>query len=391
MPQSCAAKLAFQSDSFPLIKDESADESQVDEGVDDAPCDEREPVRHGDQEGSTETRGCRSDADADDGQHPPPEIAHVEPDPPLVVPVHERSAPEDYVGDVADRRGPVADARREQHREREVQGRHDKVANAARLVPVLGALDLDAGVLHEGDEQRRRHSEDEPVGVPEPGARPRRDEETSDDGEAAEHPHVEDRLVAADLRHEAGEHRVVVRLGDDAVDLGDEHVGHRRGQRVEDRTDLDCHGKHRHDGRAGERAEQDVGDVLVDELADLVQEDPRAEGGDRLEQRRVEAPDVEAHAQASDAEGGVEGEQNEVHRELRRRNANDAHPREEQRVRKEGRGERGGELAGLLEAEPLVGHDVRVEHGVEQRRGDAAGQDRNDRLRRDYLLRREAV
>lgn len=98
---------------------------------------------------------------------------------------------------------------------------------------------------------------------------------------------------------------------------------------------------------------------------------------------------VKAHAKAPDGEAGVESEEHQHHGELRERHAHGAHPRAEQQVGQEGRGERREELPRLLEAELLVGLDVGVEDRGEERGRDVHRHDGHEGLCERHLLRRE--
>lgn len=186
---------------------------------------------------------------------------------------------------------------------------------------VLGALDLDARVLAERDAERQRHGADEVVGVQEALAGPSGDEEAPQQHEPAVHPAEQEHLVAPDARHKARQLSVVVRLRNDAVDLGDEDVRHHRREGDEDVPDLDRHGEHRHDRRACEGSEHHVRHALVDEVADLVHEDPRRERRDGAEERRIEPPEAEAHAEPAVGEPHVERQQDHRDEELRQAHA----------------------------------------------------------------------
>lgn len=240
---------------------------------------------------------------------------------------------------------------------------------------VLGALDLDARVLAERDAERQRHGADEVVGVQEALAGPSGDEEAPQQHEPAVHPAEQEHLVAPDARHEPGELSVVVRLRDDAVDLGDEDVRHHRREGDEDVPDLDRHGEHRDDRRAREGSEHHVRHALVDELADLVHEDPGRERRDGPEERRIEPSEAEAHAEPAAGEPHVERQQDHRDGKLSQTHADRAQAEVEQDEGDTRGRQRREHLPRLLVPELLVGDDVRVEDGGEQRQGDVARHD----------------
>ena len=80
-------------------------------GVDGAPDEEQEPIRNRRQVHEPHADGEHPRRDERDRQVPPPEIAHVEPDPGVVVPVHEKAVAQRDTRDVGDRRGPIPQVR----------------------------------------------------------------------------------------------------------------------------------------------------------------------------------------------------------------------------------------------------------------------------------------
>lgn len=255
---------------------------------------------------------------------------------------------------------------------------------------VLGALNLDPRVLAERNAERQGHGADEVVGVQESLAGPSGDEETPKQHEPAVHPAEQEHLVAPNARHKVRQLSVVVRLRNDAVDLGDEDVRHHRREGDENVPDLDRHGEHSHDRRTREGSEQHIRDALVDELAQLVDEDPRRERRDGTEERRIEPPEAEAHPEPEVGEPHVERQQDNRDGELCETDANGAEALAEQDEGDPGSRERREHLPGLLVPELLVGDDVRIEDGGEERQGNVARHDGHELSGKSHLVGREA-
>lgn len=255
---------------------------------------------------------------------------------------------------------------------------------------VLRALDLNPRVLAQRNPQRQRHRADEPVGVHEALARPLRNKKAAKEHKPAVHPAEEEHLVAAHARHETGELGVVVARGHNAVDLGHEDVRHHRGEGDEDATHLNRYREHRDSDGARERTKDHVRHALVDQLANLVTENPRTEGSNGTEERPVEPGDIEPHAELEDREPRVEREQRERHEQLRRRHTHGTHAKIEQDKSHARRGQRREHLPRLLELELLMGEDVRVEDRGEERRRHIHSHDGHELAGETHLIRSEA-
>ena len=256
---------------------------------------------------------------------------------------------------------------------------------------VLGHLNLDAGVLTKRNAQGQNHRANQVIRVHESLARPLGDEELPKQHEAAVDPAEKEHLVTAHAGHKARQLAVIVRGGHDFVDLGYEDVRRDRGQRDEDVPNLDGNGKDRYGNGARQGAEQDVRHALVDEVADLVDENPRGESGDGTKQGAIKAPEVEAHPKLQDREARVEQEQRRVDGKLRKRDAHGAHAKVQENESDNGGRERGEHLPCLLKREMLVCQDIGVEDRREQRAGNGEGHDGHELAREPNLIGRETT
>lgn len=317
----------------------------------------------------------RHERQSDGGQLVLPEVDHVQTDARVVVPVHEQARAQHDARHIADGRGPVPAGRYQQHTDDDVDRGREDVDQTADLVAVLRTLDLDAGVLGEGNHDGQHHDQAQPVRVRVRLAGPQPHEEPSEHDEPAEQVPEDDHLIASHARHQPGQDRVVIRFGDDAVDLRGEHVRHGRRHGEEDVPDLHRDGEHRDRRRAGHRAQQEVGHVVVDQIEDLVQEDPEAEHRDRSEQRPFQATEREPHTQPTRGERDVPRQQDGRDRQLGARHAHRSHAEPQKQDGEERLRQRGEQLPGLLEHEPLVRHDVRVERSGQHRHRDVHAHD----------------
>lgn len=182
-----------------------------------------------------------------------PEIGHVQANVRVVVPVHEQAGAQQDAGHVAHSGGPVAGRGDESHGDGDVDYGREDVDQAPGSVLVLGALDFDAGVLGQWNHDRQDHGHGEPVRVLVGGAGPDIDEVPAQEDESAVQEPEQDHLVASHPGHQFGKDPVIVVLGDDAVDLGHEHVRHRGAHGEEDVPDLHRNREHRNRVRAGHR------------------------------------------------------------------------------------------------------------------------------------------
>lgn len=199
-----------------------------------------------------------------------PEVDHVQADARVIVPVHEQARAQQDAGDVADGGGPVAEHGNQRDGEDDVDDGGEDIDQAAGLVPVLGALNLDAGVLGQGNHDGQNHDDGEPVGIMVLGAGPNLDEVLADDDESTIQEPEQDHLITADPGHQLGEDAVVVVFGDDVVDHGHEHVGHGGAHGEEDVPDLHGDGEYRYRGGTGHRTKQEIRYVIVDQVENLV-------------------------------------------------------------------------------------------------------------------------
>lgn len=133
-------------------------------------------------------------------------------------------------------------------------------------------------------------------------------------------------------------------FGDDAVDHGHEHVGHGGAHGEEDVPDLHGDGEHRHSRGTGHRAQQEVGHVVVDQIEDLVQENPETEDGDCFEYRPLQPREREPHAEFADRVDDVHQQQDRGDGQLRDSNADSTHAKKQQRDGNDGNHERGDQL-----------------------------------------------
>lgn len=94
-----------------LVKDEKPQRRHEERRVRQAPRKEGGPVGYREHLGGGDARR-RNDSPRDEHrQVAPPEMKHIQPNAPLVVPVHEGTVSERHARHVADSWGPVADKR----------------------------------------------------------------------------------------------------------------------------------------------------------------------------------------------------------------------------------------------------------------------------------------
>lgn len=201
------------------------------------------------------------------------------------------------------------------------------------------------------------------------------DEIPSKYNKSAEQVPEQHHLVPPHTRHKPREHIVVIRLGNDAINHGDEHVRHSGAHGEEDIPDLQCDSEHRHRGRTGHSAQQEVRHVVVHQVEDLVEEDPEAEHRDSLEHRPFQALESETHAKRARGIPDVHQQQHAGDGQLRAGDTDRAHAQPEQKHRQEWLSDGSKQLSGLLEHELLMRHDIRVERRGQQLNGDVDGHD----------------
>ena len=233
-------------------------------------------------------------------------------------------------------------------------------------MPVFRALNLDASVLGERNHNRQRHDQYKPVGVGVSVPRPDMDEIPSKYNKSAEQVPEQHHLVPPHTRHKPCEHIVVIRLGNDAVDHGHEHVRHGGTHGEEQIPDLQCDSEHRHRGRTGHSAQQEVWHVVVHQVEDLVEEDPEAEHRDGLEHRPFQPFEGETHAKRARGIPDVHQQQHAGDGQLRAGDTDRAHAQPEQKHRQEWLSDGSKQLSGLLEHKLFVRHDVGVKRCGQQ-------------------------
>lgn len=257
-----------------------------------------------------------------------PEVDHIQPDARMIVPIHEQACTQQDAGDVSDGGGPIAERGNQHDGEDDVDDGGEDINQAASLVPVLGALYFDAGVLCQGNHDGQDHNDGEPVGVPVFGAGPDLDEVLTDSDEPPIQEPKQDHLVAADSCHQFGEDTVIIMLGDDTVDHGHEHVGHGGTHGEEDVPDLHGDSEHRHSRGTGHSAQQEIGHVVVDQVENLIQENPEAEYRDCFEHRPLQPGKRESHPQLADCVNDIHQQQDCGDGQLRDGNADRSHTKE---------------------------------------------------------------
>lgn len=240
---------------------------------------------------------------------------------------------------------------------------------------VFRALNFNASVLGERNHNRQRHDQYKPVGIGVSVPRPDMDEIPSKYNKSAKQVPKQHHLVSPHTRHKPCEHIVVIRLGNDAINHGNEHVRHGGAHGEEDIPDLQRDGEHRHRGRAGHGAQQEVRHVVVHQVEDLVEEDPEAEHRDGLEHRPFQALEGETHAKRARGIPDVHQQQHAGDEHLRAGDADRAHAEPEQEHGQERLRDGCEQLPGLLEHELLVRHDVGIERRGQQLDRDIDGHD----------------